>query len=505
MPREKMNRRQARNLILLTVVIIIVTAGFIPLVTAQQSDVTIGSINVTPTNPSPGDVVIIDAELRNSETSSGSVKISQVSIDGPSIDENADDIGKLGPGTSVTVPFSVVFDEPGQKKLTVTMYGQEDSGSVFSIQKPVYISVERDSTLLSSATDTVAAGGLAPINITVANGDDEAITGVQLTVDDPRIEQPQRTRGSIASGSEQTFQYDAYFESPGRHSLTGTVIYQTSNGVTHRTTETIPVTVERPRVNVDLSVSTNANQSGATVVELTNFGNTYLSDITVNAAANGDVIARKLLSNLQAETSRSLTFAPESGVNGPLEFTARYEAAGETHSVSTTTDQALGEIRLTSVETTQGGTAVTITGDAANLGRTNADGVLLSIADTRSTTPVSPSGEYFIGEVEASEFATFELTASVQPGVETVPVTVGYVVEGNRIQQTQQIPLSTEILNASTGTQDAAAVAQPSNGERGDRAGSGGLLSTLPILPIGAVVVVLVITAAAYRWRRVTQ
>jgi len=117
---------------------IIITAGILPLVTAQQSDVTIGSINVTPTNPSSGDAVVINAELRNSETSTGSVKISQVSIDGPSIDENADDIGKLGPGTSVTVPFSVVFDEPGQKKLTVTMYGQEDTGSVFSIQKPVF-------------------------------------------------------------------------------------------------------------------------------------------------------------------------------------------------------------------------------------------------------------------------------------------------------------------------------------------------------------------------------
>ncbi|WP_276999244.1 hypothetical protein [Haloquadratum walsbyi] len=499
-----MSHWQARGLMIL-ILMIIITAGILPLVTAQQSDVTIGSINVTPTNPSSGDAVVINAELRNSETSTGSVKISQVSIDGPSIDENADDIGKLGPGTSVTVPFSVVFDEPGQKKLTVTMYGQEDTGSVFSIQKPVYVSVERDSTLLSSTTETVAAGGLAPINITVSNGDNEAITGVQLTVDDVRVEEPQRTRGSIASGSEQTFQYDAYFESPGQHSLTSTIIYQTSDGVTHRTTETIPITVERPRVNVDLSVRANSNQSGGTVVELTNFGNTYLSDITVNAAANGDIVARKLLSNLQSETSRSLTFEPESGVSGPLEFTARYEAAGKTHSVSATTNQALGEIRLTSVETTQGGTAVTITGDAANIGRTNADGVLLSIADTSSTTPVSPSGEYFVGEIEASEFATFELTASVQPDINTIPVNVGYVVEGDRIQQTQRIPLSVDRINASTEAQDAAAVAQQSNDRSDDRTGSAGLLGSLPLLPIGAVVMILVIAIGTYRWRRVTQ
>ncbi|WP_048075322.1 hypothetical protein [Haloquadratum walsbyi] len=500
-----MTRWQARNLLFLTLAIVIITTGVTPLVTAQQSNVTIGSINVTPTDPSPGDVVMINAELRNSETSAGSVKISQVTIDGPSIDENVDDIGRLGAGTSVTVPFSVTFDEPGQKRFMITMYGQEDTGSVFSIQKPVYVSVERDSTLLSSETETVAAGGLTPINVTVSNGDDEAITGVQLTVDDARIEEPQRTRGSIASGSEQTFQYDAYFESPGRHSLIGTVIYQTSDGVTHRTAETIPITVERPRVNVDLSVSTDANQSGATTVELTNFGNTYLSDITVEAAADGDIVAQKLLSDLKAETSRSIAFEPESDVNGPLEFTARYETAGETRSVSAATDQALGEIRLTSVETTQTSTTVTVTGDAANLGRTNADGVLLSVADTDSTTPVSPSGEYFVGEVESSEFATFELTASVQPGVEAVPVNVGYVVEGDRVQQTQQIPLSSGRINTSVEAQDAAAVAQSSSDERDNRTNSGGLLSSLPLLPIGAVVVMLVTALGAYRWRSVRQ
>jgi hypothetical protein len=68
-----MSHWQARGLMIL-ILMIIITAGILPLVTAQQSDVTIGSINVTPTNPSSGDAVVINAELRNSETSTGSVK-----------------------------------------------------------------------------------------------------------------------------------------------------------------------------------------------------------------------------------------------------------------------------------------------------------------------------------------------------------------------------------------------------------------------------------------------
>jgi len=147
-----------------------------------------------------------------------------------------------------------------------------------------------------------------------------------------------------------------------------------------------------------------------------------------------------------------------------------------------------GEVRLTSVDAT-GGSAVAIEGDAANIGNSDVKSVLLSVPDTGNVSPRSPNGEYFVGGVDASEFATFDLTADVNPDTNSVPVEITYIVEDERVTETQQVDLDATNRSAATPTtQAAASTSAPTSGP--------------PLVPIGIAVGLLVVSGVGIvLWR----
>ena len=153
-----------------------------------------------------------------------------------------------------------------------------------------------------------------------------------------------------------------------------------------------------------------------------------------------------------------------------------------------------GEVQLTSVEAV-GGSAVTIEGDAANIGNSDVESVLLSVNETEAVSPRSPNGEYFVGGVDASEFATFDLTAEVDPDTESVPVEITYIVEDERVTTTQQVDLGSANRSAATPmTQGAASNAPPA---------AGPAASGPPLVPIGIVAGLVVIGGVGIvLWRR---
>lgn len=102
---------------------------------------------------------------------------------------------------------------------------------------------------------------------------------------------------------------------------------------------------------------------------------------------------------------------------------------------------------------------------------------------------------HFIGQIQTSEFDTFELTADVSPDTENVPIRIDYSVDGERYTQTVDVDVS--------GPQaaSAASVGQggEGNGPEGPDGGSGG---GLPVLPIALALAVLGGLFLLYRWRR---
>jgi hypothetical protein len=169
-----------------------------------------------------------------------------------------------------------------------------------------------------------------------------------------------------------------------------------------------------------------------------------------------------------------------------INFSATYTVRGEQYETTRTAtrdQQVTGEIRLTSIDVTASGSTVSIDGEAANIGGTDVESVLISIPTTDGITPAGGSGEYFVGSVDASEFSTFELTASVER--DTVPIRVAYIADNDRVTKTQTV--------------GAAERTQPEATSGGEQNQSG-----LPLLPIilGIVLVLTLGGLGRYLWNR---
>ena len=95
----------------LIAVLLVPVTSFGAAQTTSDAYVTIGAVSVTPENPEVGEETTITAEFRNAETATGSIDVTEVSVRGPGIFSEADDIGILGPGTTVDIPFSVCFED----------------------------------------------------------------------------------------------------------------------------------------------------------------------------------------------------------------------------------------------------------------------------------------------------------------------------------------------------------------------------------------------------------
>jgi len=361
---------------------------------------------------------------------------------------------------------------------------------------------------LSSVTvtpDDPNTGEQVTIEATISNLENSDTT---VDIRDLYVRTPQTTDefarveevGSVAPGGSLTIPISTTFESPGEKRLDLNLVVQDDDGDYHSYTYPVYVDVSEPTVKADLSATTSQNASGTTEVSLTNFGNTNLSDVEITAAVGGEVLDRNFVYDIPPESSRTTAFDTGDVDSDTVEFTATYAAAGGTHTTSLAVDvdeetRVPGEIRLTALEASQAGSGVTIQGDAANLGSTDADSVLVRIGDADGVRPTAPSGEYFVGAVEASEFATFELTAQTDTNVSSVPVEIVYIVDNERVTTTQRVDLT---AGASVSSSAGAAP----GGDAASGSGSGGS-GGLPLRLVGGAVAVASIVGgvALYRWR----
>ncbi|WP_231554307.1 hypothetical protein [Halobellus rufus] len=312
--------------------------------------------------------------------------------------------------------------------------------------------------------------------------------------------------GSIAPGGSLSIPISTTFDQSGEKRLNLHLVVQDENGNFHSYTYPMYVDVTEPTVRADLSTELSNNRTDTTKVSLTNFGNTDLSNIEITAVSNGEVIDQNYLLEIHPNSNRSTVFDTSSVSAETIQVTANYTAAGDRHSTSFTVDlddqtTPLGEIRLTGVETIQTGTGVQIQGDAANLGGTDTQSVLVRVPQTEKVSPTAPTGEYFIGAIDGSEFATFELTAQTESNVSTVPVEITYIVDNERVTKTQEIELGGTGPSMGVGAEQMPGSNNPGAGHTGgpgNSHSSGGL--SLTIIGIAAVSV-LVIGFGVYRWR----
>lgn len=372
---------------------------------------------------------------------------------------------------------------------------------------------------VSVSPETPITGEPVTVETTIANlpSSNETVTLTDLYVrtagdleEHARIEDV----GSIDPGGSVSVPVSATFDSPGEKRLTVRAVTQDESGDYQRYEYPLYVDVEEPSVRVDLSTSTPDNGTDRTAVGVTNYGNTDLTDVAVTASVDGTVVDRAFTFDVEPASSESVTFHTGNVSGEDVTFAARYEAAGERHTTEQVatigeTSGVPAEIRLTSIEVSPGAGGTTIQGEAVNVGSTDAGSVILRVRDADGNGSSGTGGEYFVGPVEGSEFATFELTADVAGDRTVVPVEISYNVDGERRTEVQRIDLDAAQSGgppAGAGQGDGSPSGPGAGGPGGVEAGPGGPGGPgggggLPLVPIGVVVVLLVGGFLTYRWR----
>jgi hypothetical protein len=108
---------------------------------------------------------------------------------------------------------------------------------------------------------------------------------------------------------------------------------------------------------------------------------------------------------------------------------------------------ASGEVRLTDVnlEFTDDGRLL-VTGNTGNVGDAEVTAVVVAVGENEHVSPAYPQRDYFVGSVESSEFAPFELTADVDArNASEIPVRVTYRTGGEERSETLTLPYDPEL------------------------------------------------------------
>ncbi|OYR59926.1 COG1361 family protein [Halorubrum ezzemoulense] len=493
-----MNRLRAvsavGSVLLVCVLLVSSLGGTATTASAGNPAVQVTSVTSSPDSPVVGETVTLETTVTNLEGTNSTVEITDVYLrDWPTEYERVENVGSVAPGGSVTVPVTTSFDTPGQKQITVNVVVRDEAGDSNSYSYPHTVDVEEPDTDGGLSVDQNASGETA---VTLTNYGNVEFTDIEITAMTGDGRQARRLALDIAPGSDRSVTFDT--EGYDGDDLAFVANYM-ANGKNHDVRQALDETSD---VRSDLSIA--GDSSDRTTVTVENYGNVAFFDVEVAAVIDGKVRDRRYTRDIPAGGNRSAVFDTEGYDSENVTFRANYAANGETHDISreVTLEPAVsGEIRLTTVETTQLGGSVSIDGEAANVGGTNAESILVSVRGGDGVTPEGGSGEYFVGAVDASEFATFELAASVENGTTEIPVEVSYLVDSERVTTVQTVELSpTGAPPTEAMTGDSSGGGPPGNGApQGPPSDSG-----LPILLIlvGAITLVGLASGLYYLWNR---
>jgi hypothetical protein len=427
---------------------------------AATTHVAIESVTTSVDTPAPEEPFTTTITVANRQTSSGPVELTDLFIrsqgDGITEHVRAEDLGTISVGGQLSVPLTVEFAEPGEKRLTVSAVVKDADGNYSRYNYPLFVTVEEpDEAIVSVADLEPVAGEESSFNVTVSNGETNPLSNVRLDIaGDGRVTNPERVTASLQAGTQTTHRVEITFPESGEQDLTIRLSYTTSSGNTRTVQRTITTDVAAAEIDPELT-ATPAAVDGAPVIRatLTEYGNVELQNVQLQARVDGEVVARTMMSDVPAENARTVTFDGSRIPAGDVTIVAAFTAAGEQRTVRQTIQYAPTEtsnVVLTGVDLTVENGILSVSGDAANTGSADVQSVLVSVVETDDVQPVVPNKEYFVGTVGSSEFATFELTANVSKDVTTLPVQITYSVNGERVSHITNIDTSAVASQPST-------------------------------------------------------
>jgi hypothetical protein len=493
-----MNAR-APALALLVLLSTVGTAAFVPGTASANVEVAITNVTVTPERPAPGDTVTVTATVENLQSSSGSFDVEAVALrsSGRGLEEYArsGNFGTIAAGSSLSLPLTTSFDEPGLYSLRLVVYG--DGAGPAQVEYPVTISVREQGPRLSLDAEEPVAGAETDVNVTVANGLSYSLRNVELTVSDDD-ETRRRVAAQLPAGTSEAYSLPVTPDAPGEEVVTARLRYETPEGWARSVSRSLTLDAAPLRRALDLSATAvGEGRTRALRATLANRGNAPVENVTLRAESENATITAATVERVPAGERRSARLnVSELDGSGrfPATVTATYDSAGESREASASAAVVArpGRIQLTGLDVEREGGSYHVVGSASNRGLTAVDGVVVSVLRGEDVEPAYPGREYFVGTVPESDFVSFDVYADAGPNATAVPLEVSYLVDGREITRRTEAPLPGAAAGSAGGSGGAGGASGGSGG------GGPGLLGPLAI----GIVAVLVAGGFSYvAWR----
>jgi hypothetical protein len=343
----------------------------------------------------------------------------------------------------------------------------------------VTVVVERASPQLDLDVGRAVAGSVTPVSVVVTNPTESQIRNLTLTVGGPGVTtvDGRATIPSLAAGASQTVNLSVR-PAAGQAAIEVDLSYTTATGVTQQTQRRRTVRVQPLENDVGVSVapiSREETQQGATdlqglltgggtttqqdqgddrptsvSVTVTNFGNAPVDTVVVTPRAGDRRLPRRALGEALAPGESASVTVDLSSIRRPgdVTFDVGYRIAGQSGDAVGTYEYRpeAGVVRLTGVSLAFEDGQLVVQGNAGNVGGADVEGVIVSVGDSEFVDPAYPQRNYFVGTVEGSEFAPFELTADVdRENVTVIPVVINYTVDGYEFSRTVEVPYDEDV------------------------------------------------------------
>ncbi|SFL46866.1 hypothetical protein SAMN04487950_3908 [Halogranum rubrum] len=411
-------------------------------VTAAESNVAIANVTATPDQPAPDEQFTVETTITNAQNSEA-FDVERVTVETNKGVTKAiiNDPGTIPVGASMTVPLTMSLGSTGSQSLRVEVEGESASGTQRELRYPLSVIVRRGGPQLEMGVGKAAVNAPTPVEVTVSNGEQEAIRNldVRLKGESFDTDGARRINATLDSGSERTFTLKPTPTTVGMHNLTAVFRFTTPSGENRVVRETRTVDVQRLRQDVSVSARVEqVNGSTTLPVKVQNFGNAPLAGVVVSARDDETTLGRESAGTIEPNGSKIVQLPMEKVSGEEIDVTATYLLGDQRRSEDTTVayDALPGSLDLTGTAFERDSDVYRITGSASNLGLTDVDGAIVSVQSADGVTPRGPSKEYFIGTVEASDFVTFELTAALEANTTAIPIDVSYLVDGERVNKT---------------------------------------------------------------------
>jgi hypothetical protein len=449
------------------------------------SDLSIDDVEVSPDDPVPGEVVSVNATI---SVDTGDTEIDRIVLeraDGPN--ETLENLWRLS-DEQASVELTTRFDSGGTHYVWVNVYATTESGEQIHRERAIAVEVDGVAPNLAVTSESPVADAESTLSLSLTNTLDVEMQNLQMKLDGVEVRSGDSFVAGLAPGETTQIDLTVVPSESGARTLTATLVFATDQKDRRSIQVPLRVNVEPLAESVTLSTDSGGGSITATVG---NAGNRPLEDVTVTASVDGRTLDQALVGSVPTGDSKTASLSLD-GIEDKREVTVTvdYDTGTRSGTVNETVAAAAatgGRIKLTGVSVVRERGRLRISGSASNVGLAPVNGTIVSVVDTEAVTPAEPNRDFFVGEVPASDFVSFDVYATVEGDTDAIPLQVSYLDDGERVKRVVEIPYD-------GGSAGGAAAATPRQRQSGG--GSG------PLMLVGGIVAVVVVGAGAIVWRR---